>query len=306
MKVSIVTPSYNRGYCIEKTILSVLNQSYKDIEYIIIDGGSTDDTLPILEKYAAQGMLRYISEADRGMYDAINKGLTIASGDILAYLNSDDLYFPWTVEKVADHFLRNMNTDFVYGDTLVLDKKTGNIHPNVYPHFSKLWLRSGAIIPQPTVFLRKKCFSMIGGFQKEVDLIADCEYWLRGIEEGFTFRKIDEFMAIEVNHEDTLREHYKEKILQEKRILQASYSSLGTRNSILRSSILRSKYAAKEMYALYFILKSRFKMRSGKWSSLISNYQVKCDIANYMRKKFVRSTRKVWDVEIETYINSLI
>src|SRR4030067_3134955 len=90
--VSIITPSLNQGEFIEETILSVKNQTYENIEHIIVDGGSTDDTLNILKKYAGSYRMRWLSEPDNGMYQAINKGMRLANGEILAYLNSDDLY----------------------------------------------------------------------------------------------------------------------------------------------------------------------------------------------------------------------
>ncbi|HVO67352.1 MAG TPA: glycosyltransferase, partial [Syntrophales bacterium] len=101
-EVLIVTPSFNRAALIEATIESVLKQTYKNMEYIVVDGGSTDGTLEILEKYRKEGKLKYISEPDNGMYDAINKGFRMASGEILAYLNSDDIYFPWTISTAVD------------------------------------------------------------------------------------------------------------------------------------------------------------------------------------------------------------
>lgn len=100
--VSIITPSYNQGKFIEETIQSVLNQDYPNIEYIVIDGGSTDNTIDILKKY--EGRLRWISEPDKGQSDAINKGFAMARGSMMAWLNSDDTYLPGTVNKVVDIF----------------------------------------------------------------------------------------------------------------------------------------------------------------------------------------------------------
>lgn len=103
-KISIVTPSYNQGEFIEETIRSVLLQNYPNLEYLVIDGGSTDKTLDILKKYAPW-LYYWVSEKDQGQADAINKGFDKASGQILAYLNSDDLYLPGTLHTVATHFL---------------------------------------------------------------------------------------------------------------------------------------------------------------------------------------------------------
>ena len=114
--VSIVTPSLNRADLIESTLRSVRSQSYPHVEHIVVDGGSTDGTLAVLRRYEGTYGLRWISEPDHGMYSAINKGLAMARGQVLAYLNSDDLYFPWTVETVVAAFRSHPEADLVHGD----------------------------------------------------------------------------------------------------------------------------------------------------------------------------------------------
>ena len=105
-RISIVTPTFNSEEYLETCILSIRNQHYENLEHIIVDGGSTDSTLEIIRKYELDYPLRWISEPDDGMYDAINKGFSMSSGDILAWLNSDDFYFPWTCEVVAGTFYK--------------------------------------------------------------------------------------------------------------------------------------------------------------------------------------------------------
>jgi glycosyltransferase involved in cell wall biosynthesis len=112
-KISIITPSFNQGAFIEETIQSVLSQEYPNLEYMIVDGGSTDDTLDILHKY--QDQLTWISEPDRGQVDAINKGLKLASGEVLAYLNSDDLYLPGALRKVGAYFAEHPQAEWLTG-----------------------------------------------------------------------------------------------------------------------------------------------------------------------------------------------
>ena len=121
--VSIVTPSYNQGTFIEETILSVKDQAWSSVEHIIMDGGSTDCTLDILRRYEGTYNMRWNSEPDGGMYQAINKGLRLSHGEVLAYLNSDDRYFPWTVE-VAMKELANHDVDFIFGDMLNVVERT--------------------------------------------------------------------------------------------------------------------------------------------------------------------------------------
>ena len=120
MKISIITPSYNQAQFIERTILSVLNQDYKDIEYIIMDGGSTDGTVEILKKYSDH--IIWKSEKDNGQSDAINKGLKMATGDIVAYLNSDDTYQPGAFKEVATFFEKNPDKKWVYGKCLIINE----------------------------------------------------------------------------------------------------------------------------------------------------------------------------------------
>src|SRR3989442_14278812 len=124
-KISVVTPSYNQGSYLEKTILSVLNQEYPNIEYIVIDGGSTDNSLDIIKKY--EKYLKYwVSEQDRGQSHAINKGLSHATGDLLAWLNSDDYYMPRALRTFATMAITNPEASAFVGTGRVIDE-TGNI-----------------------------------------------------------------------------------------------------------------------------------------------------------------------------------
>ena len=118
MKISIITASYNRGKTIRHTVESVLRQTYPDFEYIVVDGGSTDNSIDIVKEYqvAFKGRLKWISERDKGIYDAMNKGIRIATGDVVGILNSDDFYTDENVlQTVADNFV-NHSVDAVYGD----------------------------------------------------------------------------------------------------------------------------------------------------------------------------------------------
>lgn len=179
LKVSIITPTFNRGNMIKNTIESVCQQLYSNIEYIVVDGGSTDQTIDILDSYRRNGKLTYISRIDQGMYFAINDGVEMATGDIIAYLNSDDLYFPWTVQKAVESFRDNEEVDMVYGDSMVWDLVMGRKYLNIYASYRRYWLAIGGILCQPTVFLRKRVFEKIGYFNTDFKYLADCEFWNR-------------------------------------------------------------------------------------------------------------------------------
>ena len=176
--ISIITPSFNQGRFIEETILSIRNQSYNNIEHIVIDGMSTDQTLEVLGRYSSS--VKWISEPDTGQTNAINKGLQRSHGEILAYLNSDDLYLPETIHTVVDYFSKHPEIDMVYGDIIHIDEdskeieeiKTGLIDIEKY-------LTGRVYLPQPTVFFRKKVFDKIGLFDEHLHLAMDFDYWVR-------------------------------------------------------------------------------------------------------------------------------
>lgn len=286
---SIVTPSFNRFGFIEKTIQSVLRQEYSALDYIVVDGESTDGTLDILEKYNTDSRFSYISEKDQGMYDAINKGFERATGDILAYINTDDRYFPWTLSVVERFFREHEDVDFVYGDTLVRSYPEGHSRLHLYIPTPTDWLRACLLFAQPTVFFRRKCFQAIGVLSKDVRLVADCEYWLRLAEAGFTFRKIHEFLAIETNHQDTLRDRYMKQIEDEKRLLFDTYSRGMYRNNAVRSVILNTEALGRILLYSAFIAKSRgFLGFLPWWSFFLENYRVEKGWLKFISEKLNR------------------
>lgn len=178
-KISIVTPSYNQGKFIEETIRSVLLQGYPSVEYTIIDGGSTDNSVEIIKKY--QKWLTYwVSEPDKGQSHAINKGFEKATGEIYAWLNSDDTYMPWAVETAVKYLTENSDVDMIFGDCDIVDEhshKTGR-----YPaaEFNLVDLVRGInMIPQPTVFLRRRVIDNVGYLDTNLHLAMDYDFWLR-------------------------------------------------------------------------------------------------------------------------------
>ncbi len=126
-RISIITPSYNQGEFIERTIKSVLNQGYENIEYIIIDGGSSDSTVGLLKKYD-EHIAYWVSEPDNGQTEAINKGLMHATGDVLAYLNSDDVLFPGALHFIDACFKKHKDADLIYGDCVIFDQNDRFLH----------------------------------------------------------------------------------------------------------------------------------------------------------------------------------
>jgi glycosyltransferase involved in cell wall biosynthesis len=176
--VTIVTPSYNQGNFIERTIQSVLDQDYKNIEYIVIDGGSTDNTIDILTKYGNR--IKWISEPDNGQADAINKGFKLANGEIIAWLNSDDLYYTYTVREAVKYFEIN-DTMMVYGDGYEIDEYD-NIKNKFYATQNyDLWklIYVWDYILQPTVFIKKEVLNEVGYLDTSLNWCMDWDLWIR-------------------------------------------------------------------------------------------------------------------------------
>jgi len=202
--VSIVTPTLNRAELLRHTIHSLRQQDYPNIEHVIVDGGSTDGTLSLLAEHEGTYPLRWISEPDGGMYNAVNKGLAMARGDILAYLNSDDLYFPWTVDVAVRAFERDPTADLVFGDLLKVDDATGRQEFFWSPPFDLDFVRRSGFIGQATVFWRRHVLESEGPFDESLRYVADCDYWMR-VGARRRMVKVNEFLAIERNHGETLR-----------------------------------------------------------------------------------------------------
>jgi glycosyltransferase involved in cell wall biosynthesis len=176
-KISVIVPSYNQGAYIERTIQSILNQRYPNLEIIVMDGGSTDQTLKILKKYSKK--IVWFSEKDAGQADAINKGLRFSSGQILAYLNSDDTYEPKALHTIAKYFLKHPKTQFVYGQGCLInkkDKRIGMYNDSPMTHKS---LYAACGISQPTAFWTREVYRKIGPFDATLQYTMDYDYWIR-------------------------------------------------------------------------------------------------------------------------------
>lgn len=221
-KVSIVTPSYNQGEFIENNILSVKNQNYPNIEHIIVDGGSTDNTLEILKKYEGTYNMRWISEPDNGMYEAINKGLDQSQGEIFAYLNTDDLYLPWTVRVVINFFNYHPEIELCYGDRINMDLETGRNRLCFCPEFDLYFLIRRGFLGQPTVFFRRSVVDKVGLFDDQLQLVGDCEYWMRAGKQC-KVSKIEEFLAIERDHIATQRSKCLQQLLKELKCIRTRH-----------------------------------------------------------------------------------
>lgn len=189
-KISIITITYNSSKTVEETIKSVLSQNYDNLEYIIIDGGSTDGTIDIVNKYRNK-LAYFISESDNGICDAFNKGIAAATGDLIGIINSDDLLYSKALEKVADAY--KIGIDIIYG-------KAKRLYPNGqqddYIPKKLNYLKYGMALIHPSTFVSKRAYEKYGVFDLNYKGCMDRELLLRMKSQGASFRYIDEYLSI--------------------------------------------------------------------------------------------------------------
>jgi len=199
-KITIVTPSFNQGRYIDRTIQSVLQQEYPNVEYIVVDGGSTDETLSVLKRY--EGQLRWISEKDSGQSEAINKGFRLAKGEIVAWLNSDDIYLPGALEKVGKYFAEHSDVMMVYGEGYMIDQSDAikSRFPFTEPKFD-LWklIYFGDYVLQQSTFFRRSVFDAIELLNESLHYTMDWDLFIR-IGKRFRVDYIPEYLG-------AIREH---------------------------------------------------------------------------------------------------
>jgi len=188
-KISIVTPSYNQGQFIRATIESVMSQSYDDLEYIVVDGGSTDDSVATLQEYSDR--LKWISEPDEGQSDAINKGWRMSTGDVVTWLNSDDLLAtPQVIAQVAEAFRRHPDVDIIYGDYDVIGVHGEHLFRRKQAPFNPHVLLFSNNFIVPAAFFRRELLDSVGYLDVDLHWVMDLDYWLRALTAGARFKAI--------------------------------------------------------------------------------------------------------------------
>lgn len=194
-KISIITPSLNQAEYLERTIQSVLEQGYPNLEYIIIDGESTDGSVEIIEKY--QRHLKYwVSEKDKNHSEALNKGFAAATGEISAWLNSDDTYLPGTLSTIAQEFQRDYKADIVFGNTMFIneaDQVIGDLKLTKFNLNSYIYKAFG--VHQPATFWRTKVLQELGGIDESIIFCMDTDLFLRMARAKKRFVFINQYLA---------------------------------------------------------------------------------------------------------------
>ncbi len=177
--VSIVTPSFNQRQYLEKTIQSVLSQDYPALEYFVIDGGSSDGSVEIIKKYQDR-LAGWVSEPDQGQTDAINKGFSMCRGEIMAWLNSDDVYLPGAIRSAVEFLTANPEVGMVYGDTDLIDSEGRVIGRfNARQTSYQRLLRGGVYIPQPAAFWRRELWERAGPLDPSFYFAMDYDLWVK-------------------------------------------------------------------------------------------------------------------------------
>jgi glycosyltransferase involved in cell wall biosynthesis len=203
-RISIVTPSYNQGQYLEQTIRSVLEQNYPNLEYIIIDGGSTDDSVQIIRKYA-HGISSWVSEPDSGQSEALEKGFALATGEIAAWINSDDYYEQDALYEVARAY-KDERFDFFCGTCRMVDtdgKQLRVLHTPEVTHrtLTRYW-RPHFCPPQPSIFFRREILAGLGGFDRTLHYAMDFDLWLKASRQ-YSFRHTSENLSYYRVHADS-------------------------------------------------------------------------------------------------------
>ena len=246
MKISLITVCYNSEKYIRSAIESVLNQTYKDIEYIIVDGGSTDTTMDIVKSYEPEfnGRMRWISEKDNGLYDAMNKGIKMANGDIVGIINSDDFYIENTViEQVANTFIQHNDTQIVFGDVLFVNPDNLDKPVRYYrsKNFTLNRFRFGFMPAHPTFFTYKANFEKIGYYKTNYTIAADFELLLRFMYLNQLKYKYIPLIFMKMRTGGISTKSYKSKIILNKEISRACKEN-GIQTNMLN---IYSKYFIK-------------------------------------------------------------
>jgi glycosyltransferase involved in cell wall biosynthesis len=190
-----VTPSFGQGHFLERTLYSVVNQNYPTLEYIVQDGGSTDETVDVLRRFDGS-LTRWTSEPDNGQGDAINRGFTHTSGEIMAYLNSDDLLLPGALAYVATYFAAHPEVDVVYGHRAIIDEHDRQVGCQVLPRHDDRELTMLDFVPQETLFWRRSAWEAAGGqIDTSLHFAIDWDLLLRLRDSGAKMVRLPRFLG---------------------------------------------------------------------------------------------------------------
>ena len=239
-KISIITPSYNQGIFIEETILSVLDQNYPNLEYIIMDGGSTDNTVDIIKKYEDR-ITYWISEKDNGQSDAINKGFHKSTGDILHWLNSDDVLVPRALNMLVEYLSNNPDIGCFLGDQEIIDKDSNFLSlKKAIPYHLKTAIYSACMVSQPATPFTRKAWEKTGDVNNSLQYQMDFEYYLRMFNSGVKFGVLGStFARFRIYSESKTISEYDNLVWGANRIIQEPYLPEKLKKSASKDKLLK-------------------------------------------------------------------
>jgi len=250
-KISIVTPSFNQGQFLECTIRSVVDQGYQNLEYVIQDGGSTDDSVAILRRYSSR-LSRWDSAADAGQAQAINRGFRHTCGEIMAWLNSDDLLLPHALEYVARFFAAHPGIDVIYGHRLLIDQNDAEIGRWLLPPHSRQALIWADFIPQESLFWRRRAWeSAGGGLDESLQFALDWDLLFRFHNSGASIARVPRFLAaFRVHPEQKTSRQLHDLGAREVELLRRRYHG----RSVSQEEVVRQLRGYMRMHVLYHYL----------------------------------------------------
>lgn len=227
--IAIVTPSFNQAAYLEQTIRSVLEQDYPEVEYRILDGGSTDGSIEIIGKYGDR-LAGWASEKDNGQADAIARGFAQSSADVLAYINSDDTYLPGAFRAAGEAFAAHPDVDLIYGDVVFIDSDGRPLAIDVLPRFNIEDLKRVCVIPQQAAFWRRSAYEAAGGIDTSFQFALDYDLFLR-LASGGRVLHVPRLMATFRHHAEAKTTRWREQWAKEDRLLHTRHLGRETWNA---------------------------------------------------------------------------
>ena len=245
VKISVITPSYNQAAYLERTLRSIIHHRELIHEFFVLDGGSDDGSVDIIKRYAGW-IDHWVSEPDKGQCDAIHRGFAKASGDVLYWLNSDDVLLPKTLQRVHAAYEANPKLDVVTGYGVAIDGEDRIVEMLRRPHDSPGWARLGYLrIDQPCCFFRRDLYERSGGLDLDLHCVLDTDLWYKFITEGAVFGGIGEYLAAYRIHPEAKGSTLHERYRKERQIMRERYPRLCGRK--LPHAIGRIAYYASQI-----------------------------------------------------------
>ena len=262
--VSIVVPSFKQGRFIRDTIESILSQDYRPLTIHVIDGGSPDDTVDVLKSFGDIPELKWVSEKDRGVVHAVNKGFAQVTGDIIAIQSSDDMYRPGALSRIVAVFQQHPEVGLIYGDTVKVNADGSDLlKTTIGPYTLENLLLMKTWIPQPSAFFRKEMLDACGGWDESIPYAPDTDLWIR-----MAFRtqviKLDEFLSARRMH-DEQRDTQKSKIVRD-------YTQMIRQSPDIAAAPLKLQHAAQVGCHLIQI---RYNVSGSPWKELWHKWQAR-------------------------------